>query len=138
VQHGGLAGGVGDAHDLLVPGEHVLAHIGGGEHGLAVEAPVVVGHQQAHAVVLHRDAIVFRDGVRIDGIWRTDGTHPPILEDLNGNIIYLKPGKTWFQVPRDIYAIVVKTGHPELDDPSAAVSEEQDLGAVEDALANDD
>ena len=79
------------------------------------------------------DAIVFRDGVRIDGTWRTDGTHPPILEDYEGNIIYLKPGKTWFQVPYDIFKTVVTTGHIEYDDPEAAVSEETDEEAVQNA-----
>jgi hypothetical protein len=50
----------------------------------------------------------------------------------------LKPGTTWFQVPRDIFSTVVMTGHPELDDPNAAESEDQDLGAVQNALDDED
>jgi len=43
-------------------------------------------------------ASVFTQGGRIDGTWTTDGTTPPRFRDYNGEIIYLTPGNTWFQV----------------------------------------
>jgi len=82
-------------------------------------------------------AIIFQDGVRIDCNWETNGTHPPHFTDNNGDYLFLKPGKTWFQIPRDMYSIVVTTGHPEYDDSSAAVSEETDEEAVQAAIEED-
>ncbi|MDR3364817.1 MAG: DUF3048 domain-containing protein [Clostridiales Family XIII bacterium] len=78
-------------------------------------------------------AIVFRDGIRIDGTWRTDGTHPPIFEDAAGNPILLKPGKTWFQIPNDIGKIAVTTGHPAIDDPEIAAADASSDAAAEEA-----
>ncbi|MCL2110872.1 MAG: DUF3048 domain-containing protein [Clostridiales bacterium] len=51
------------------------------------------------------DAILFQDGMRVEATWHTDGTHPPILKDKNGDTLYFKPGQTWFQVPADFGAV---------------------------------
>ena len=104
-------------------------------------APDVPGKGQTYNLDMtgSGDAIVFRDGVRIDCTWQTDGTHPPLFTDKDGNPVLVKPGKTWFQVPRDIYSVVVTTGHLELDDPGAveAVSEETDEEAMQAAIDAD-
>jgi len=104
-----------------------------------VPAPDVPGKGQTYNMNFNGSgtAIFFRDGVRIDCTWEANADHPPIFTDLKGNPIFYKPGKTWFQIPRDIFATVVLTGHKELDDPSAIVSEETDLGAVQDAIDAD-
>ena len=44
-------------------------------------------------------AILFQDGVRIDALWYTDGSHPPKLKKADGTPVFFKPGQTWFQVP---------------------------------------
>ena len=102
-------------------------------------APDVPGKGQTYNMNFNGtgDAIFFRDGVKIDCTWEASEGMPPRFTDLNGNPIYLKPGKTWFQVPRDIFATVVLTGHPELDNPEEIVSEETDLEAVQDAIDAD-
>jgi len=82
-------------------------------------------------------AIIFRDGVRIDCTWETDGSHPPHFKDADGEYIFLKPGKTWFQVPKDIFTTVVTTGHPQYDDPEAAASAETDEDAMNAAIEAD-
>jgi hypothetical protein len=42
---------------------------------------------------------VFRDGQRIDGLWqRTDPSHMLTFTDLEGNILPLAPGNTFFQI----------------------------------------
>ncbi|GHU62852.1 putative lipoprotein YerB [Clostridia bacterium] len=68
-------------------------------------------------------AVVFRDGKRIDCTWTTDGTHPPQFIDAFGNAVLLKPGKTWFQVPPNPEKMVVTTGHEEEDAAAAAAAE---------------
>jgi hypothetical protein len=45
------------------------------------------------------DAIIFRDGKMIECTWIADADTPPKFVDKNGNPVYLKPGKTWFEVP---------------------------------------
>jgi len=48
-------------------------------------------------------ASIFRNGVRIDGQWETDGSAPPVFKDDQGVIVRLAPGNTWFQVvPLDV------------------------------------
>jgi hypothetical protein len=48
-------------------------------------------------------AAIFRNGVRIDGEWETDGSSPPVFKDDQGAIARLAPGNTWFQVvPLDV------------------------------------
>jgi len=102
-------------------------------------APDVPGKGQTYNMNFngYGTAFIFRDGVRIDCTWETDGARPPHFHDSNGDLVLLKPGKTWFQIPRDIFKIAVKTGHPEYDDPDAAVSEETDEDAVDAANAAD-
>jgi hypothetical protein len=41
---------------------------------------------------------VFRGGRLFDGIWETDGSHPPVFRDDAGEEIRLAPGNTWVQV----------------------------------------
>jgi hypothetical protein len=44
-------------------------------------------------------ATLFRDGQRIEGHWsRLDPEQMLQFTDVNGNILYLKPGTTWFQM----------------------------------------
>lgn len=44
-------------------------------------------------------ATLFRDGQRIEGKWtRLDPQQMLQFTDLNGNVLYLKPGSTWFEV----------------------------------------
>jgi hypothetical protein len=44
-------------------------------------------------------ATLFRDGQRIEGHWsRLDPEQMLQFTDLNGNVLYLKPGNTWFQM----------------------------------------
>jgi len=101
-----------------------------------VAAPAVPGKGQTFNMNFngYGDAIFFRDGVRIDCTWQTDGTYPPVFYDLEGNQILMKPGKTWFQVPRDINSVVVTTGHIQYDDPDAVISEETDEEAMNAAI----
>jgi hypothetical protein len=68
-------------------------------------------------------AVIFRDGKRIDCFWTTDGDRPPLFFDAAGNSIPLKPGKTWFQVPPSPDKMVVTTGHEEADAAAAAAAE---------------
>lgn len=45
------------------------------------------------------NAIVFRDGVAIPAYWnRIERDQPILLIDLAGNPIYLRPGRTFYQV----------------------------------------
>ena len=104
-----------------------------------IPAPDVPGKGQTYNLNFNGSgpAIFFRDGVRIDCTWEASEGHPPVFTDSNGNQVFYKPGKTWFQVPRDIYSTVVMTGHAALDDPGAAVSEETDLNEVQNAIDAD-
>ncbi|HET6498409.1 MAG TPA: DUF3048 domain-containing protein, partial [Coriobacteriia bacterium] len=46
---------------------------------------------------------LFRDGVRVDGEWASDGETPPVFRNQDGEIVRLRPGVTWFQVvPLDV------------------------------------
>jgi hypothetical protein len=47
------------------------------------------------------DAILFRDGKRYDGRWLRPARQTPIsLRTTEGQVLYMKPGNTWFQVVR--------------------------------------
>lgn len=47
------------------------------------------------------DAILFRDGLRYDGRWVRDGRDNVLgLRTADGQLLYFKPGTTWFQVVR--------------------------------------
>ena len=65
-----------------------------------VPAPPVPGKGQTYNVNLTGSgtACVYRDGVKIDGTWTSDGVTPPRFSDTNGNPIPLATGHTWFQV----------------------------------------
>ncbi len=42
---------------------------------------------------------LFRDGQRYEGRWvRNDPVHTLAFTDLNGNLLYIKPGKSWFEM----------------------------------------
>lgn len=41
---------------------------------------------------------VFRDGQRLDGRWKADGSSPPYFTAGDGSAISLAPGNTWFEV----------------------------------------
>jgi hypothetical protein len=43
-------------------------------------------------------AQILRDGLAIEGRWRSDGTHPPEFNDADGRPIPLKPGNSWIEV----------------------------------------
>jgi hypothetical protein len=48
-------------------------------------------------------AQVFRDGVVIEGLWRTDGSQTPFFVFPNGEPLPLKRGNTWIEVvPTDL------------------------------------
>jgi hypothetical protein len=58
-------------------------------------------------------AQVFRDGVVIEGRWRTDGTQTPEFVFPNGEPIPLKRGNTWVEVvPVDYEVLVNATPEP--------------------------
>lgn len=45
------------------------------------------------------DAVLFRDGQRYDGRWVRDGLFDRLsLRTTDGNLLYFKPGNTWFQI----------------------------------------
>ncbi len=53
-------------------------------------------------------AQIFRDGVVIEGLWRTDGTQTPEFVFPNGQPIPLKPGNSWIEVVPTEYEVVVE------------------------------
>jgi hypothetical protein len=54
------------------------------------------------AVWGENDVILFRDGLRYDGRWvRTVREDIIALRTYDGEILYLKPGNTWFQIVRE-------------------------------------
>jgi hypothetical protein len=73
---------------------------------VVVFAPYIFANQfDAHDEVYHIDllasgnAFVFRDGVATPAIWnRTDEDQPLLLTTLTGNPIYLRPGRTFYEV----------------------------------------
>lgn len=72
------------------------------------ETPVVEARWQGNpiwsiqiAVWGRNDAVLFRDGQRYDGYWtRTKREDIISLRTQEGELLYLKPGQTWFQVVR--------------------------------------
>lgn len=53
-------------------------------------------------------ATVLRDGQRVDGTWRTDGTAPPVFKEPDGKVIRFAPGITWFQVIANSQDIILQ------------------------------
>ncbi len=53
-------------------------------------------------------AQIYRDGVVIEGLWRTDGTQTPDFVFPNGERVPLKPGNSWIEVVPTDYEVVVK------------------------------
>lgn len=51
---------------------------------------------------------VFRGGERIDGVWETSGSEPPVFRTSDGRAIRLDPGNTWFQVIANDRDILMK------------------------------
>jgi hypothetical protein len=76
------------------------------ENIVVLLAPYTFANQyDAHDQVYHIDLIasgkayVFRDGVETPAIWnRTDEDQPLLLTTLTGNPIYLRPGRTFYEV----------------------------------------
>jgi len=76
------------------------------ENVVVLFAPYTFGNQfDAHDEVYHIDlldsgnAYVFRDGFATPAIWnRTDENQPILLTTLTGNPIYLRPGRTFYEV----------------------------------------
>ena len=51
---------------------------------------------------------VFRDGVVVEGLWRTDGTQTPEFVFPNGAPIPLKRGNSWIEVVPTDYKVSVE------------------------------
>ncbi|MDR1815088.1 MAG: DUF3048 domain-containing protein [Clostridiales Family XIII bacterium] len=67
---------------------------------------------------------VYRDGVKIDGTWSSDGGTPPRFTDASGEAIPLAAGQTWFEI--------VPTG-TEISETSAADTAAAAEGEAEEA-----
>lgn len=51
-------------------------------------------------------AIVFRNGIQIDGTWsRTDNASPTIYKDAKGNVIAMAPGRSWVELVPDTVSV---------------------------------
>ncbi len=53
-------------------------------------------------------AQVFRNGVVIEGLWRSDGTQTPEFVFSNGEPIPLKRGNSWIEVVPPDYEVLVE------------------------------
>jgi hypothetical protein len=53
-------------------------------------------------------AQIFRDGVVIDGLWRTEGTQTPEFAFPNGEPVPLKRGNSWIEVVPTDYEVLVQ------------------------------
>jgi hypothetical protein len=59
-------------------------------------------------------AQVFRDGVMIEGMWRTDGSQTPEFVFPNGEPVPLKRGASWIEVvPTDFRVLIDATPTPQ-------------------------
>jgi hypothetical protein len=53
-------------------------------------------------------AVVIRDGVMIEGVWRRTALDAVILYwDADGEVIPLKPGKTWIELMPPDYEVEI-------------------------------
>ena len=103
-----------EANDIVGKKSESYAPLSDAQTGLPVTAdnvvvlfvPYTFGNQfDAHDEVYHIDlvdtgsAYVFRDGFATPAIWnRTDENQPLLLTTLTGNPIYLRPGRTFYEV----------------------------------------
>jgi hypothetical protein len=103
-----------EANDLVNSKPETYAPLSDAQTGLPVTTdnvvvlfvPYIFANQyDAHDEVYHIDllaygnAFVFRDGVATPAIWnRTDEDQPLLLTTVTGNPIYLRPGRTFYEV----------------------------------------
>ena len=103
-----------EANDMVGNKPEAYAPLSDAQTGLPVTTENVVelfvpytfaNQYDAHDQVYHIDllasgkAYVFRDGVATPAIWnRTDEDQPLLLTTLAGNPIYLRPGRTFYEV----------------------------------------
>jgi hypothetical protein len=103
-----------EANDIVGKNSEAYTPLSDAQTGLPVTAdnvvvllvPYTFGNQyDAHDEVYHIDlldsgsAYVFRDGQAMPAIWnRTDENQPLLLTTLTGNPIYLRPGRTFYEV----------------------------------------
>jgi hypothetical protein len=87
------------ANIILYYAEHLPTDIVEDSNGATSIRIIVNGQGRAQ---------VFRDGVVIEGLWRTDGTQTPEFIFPNGEPIPLKPGNSWIEVVPTDYEVVVK------------------------------
>jgi hypothetical protein len=103
-----------EANDLVAKKREAYAPLSDAQTGLPVTTdnvvvlfvPYIFANQyDAHDEVYHIDllasgsAYVFRDGVATPAIWnRTDEDQPLLLTTLTGDPIYLRPGRTFYEV----------------------------------------
>jgi hypothetical protein len=103
-----------EANDLVGKNKEAYSPLMDAQTGLPVTAenvvvlfvPYTFGNQyDAHDEVYHVDllssgnAYVFRDGVATPAIWtRPEEDQPLLLTTLTGNPIYLRPGRTFYEV----------------------------------------
>jgi hypothetical protein len=103
-----------EANDRVGKKREAYASLSDAQTGLPVTTDNVVvlfvpytfrNQYDAHDEVYHIDLIasgnayVFRDGVAIPAIWnRTDENQPLLLTTLTGSPIYLRPGRTFYEV----------------------------------------
>ncbi|MBE0417622.1 MAG: DUF3048 domain-containing protein [Coriobacteriia bacterium] len=90
----------GQAHKDRVSGEQYSAHnvVVLWTRTTATGPRGIGGRTLEIALVGNGRASIFRDGIRIDGVWETDGSSPPVFRDDEGALARLAPGNTWFQV----------------------------------------
>ncbi len=103
-----------EANDMVAKKPEAYAPLSDAQTGLPVTTDNVVvlfvpytfeNKYDAHDEVYHIDllasgnAYVFRDGFATPAIWnRTDENQPLLLTTLTGNPIYLRPGRTFYEV----------------------------------------
>jgi hypothetical protein len=103
-----------ESNDIVGKNSEAYAPLADAQTGLPVTADNVVAlfvpytfenQFDAHDEVYHIDlvdsgsAYVFRDGFAIPATWsRTDENQPLLLTTLNGNPVYLRPGRTFYEV----------------------------------------
>jgi hypothetical protein len=90
---------VSAANVIIYYAEHLPTEIVEDSNGATSIRIIVNGEGRAQ---------IFRDGVVIEGLWRTDGTQTPDFVFPNGERIPLKRGNSWIEVVPTDYEVVVK------------------------------